>query len=185
MANQEDIRPIYHELQGYVSKAPSSDKIDYIFDAELWESANKAIEELNKITGEDYNRFKMVPKKRGQGIGWKLEMNTYRGKLAGLIARLHGEYFSSEPAPFSGMPSTVISQTQVQNQSQTQMVLDLQSKIDEQLRNLEPEDKKHIFLKKVKGALASVKDYAGALALYITTAQECGLTLKEVLELIK
>lgn len=25
MAKQEDIRPIYHELQGYVSKAPSSD----------------------------------------------------------------------------------------------------------------------------------------------------------------
>ena len=184
MAKQEDIRPIYHELQGYVSKAPSSDTTGYIQDPELWESANKAIEELNKITGEDYNRFKMVPEKKG-GVRCLLEKNTYRGKLAGLIARLHGKYFASEAAPFSGMPSTVISQTQVQSQSQTQMVLDLQSKIVEQLRNLEPGDKKHTFLEKVKGALASVKDYAGVLALYVTTAQECGLTLKELLDLIK
>jgi len=185
MAKQEDIRPIYHELQGYVSKAPSSDGVSYIHDAELWESANQAIEELNKISGEDYNRFKMVPQKRGQGTGYILEQNTYRGKLAGLIARLHGQYFASEPAPFSGMPSTVISQTQVQSQTQTQMVLNLQSKIDEQLRNLEPGDKRHTFLEKVKGALASVKDYAGVLALYITTAHEVGLTLEELLELFK
>jgi len=185
MAKQEDIRPIYHELQGYVSKAPSSDTISFLKDHELWESANQAIEELNKITGEDYNRFKMVPKKRGQGIGYLLEMNTYRGKLAGLIARLHGEYFASEAAPFKDMSSTVISQTQVQSQSQTQMVLELQSKIDEQLRDLEPGDKKHTFLGKVKGALASVKDYAGLLALYITTAQEVGLNLKELSELFK
>lgn len=149
----------------------------------LWESANQAIEELNKISGEDYNRFKMNPQ-RGQ-LGPFLNKDTYRTKLAGLIARLHGKYFASEAAPFSGMPSTVISQTQVQSQSQTQMVLDLQSKIDEQLRNLEPGDKKHTFLGKVKGALASVKDYAGVLALYITTAQEVGLTLEELLGLIK
>jgi len=183
MAKQEDIRPIYHELQGYVSKAPSSDKISTINDAELWESANQAIEELNRISGEDYNRFKMNPQ-RGQ-LGQFLNKDTYRTKLAGLIARLHGEYFTREPAPFKGMPSTVISQTQVQSQSQMQMVLDLQSKIDEQLRNLEPGDKKHTFLEKVKSALASVKDYSGVLALCFTTAQECGLTLNELLELFK
>lgn len=185
MAKQEDIRPIYHELQGYVSKAPSSDKNSTIYDAQLWESANQAIEELNKISGVDYSRFKMTPQRLGGATHMSVEKDTYRTKLAGLIARLHGEYFASEAAPFSGMPSTIISQTQVQSQSQTQMVLDLQSKIDEQLRNLEPGDKKHTFLKKVKSALASVKDYTGVLALYITTAQEVGLTLEELLDLIK
>ena len=185
MAKHEDIRPIYHELQGYVSKAPSSDKNRMIHDAEFWESANQAIDELINISGVDYSRFKMTPRRVGGSPHMSVEKDTYRTKLAGLVARLHGEYFANEPAPFSGMPSTVISQTQVQSQSQTQMVLDLQSKIDEQLLNLEPGDKKHTFLEKVKGALASVKDYAGVLALYVSTAQEVGLTLEELLGLIK
>ena len=73
----------------------------------------------------------------------------------------------------------------MQSQTQTQMVLDLQSKIDEQLRNLGPEDKRHTFLEKVKGALASVKDYAGFLSLCIKIAKEVGLTLKELSELFK
>ena len=39
----------------------------------------------------------------------------YRQKLGGLIARLHAEYFYDEPAPFAGMPSTIIQQTQSQS----------------------------------------------------------------------
>jgi len=184
MAKQEDIRPIYHELQGYLGEAPSY-KLRIIDDAALWDQVNQAIDELSRISGEDYSRFKMIPKDTGNFKRMHIEINTYRTSLSGLISRLHGKYFAREPAPFSSMPSTVFSQTQVQSQSQKQMVLDLQSKIDEQLRNLEPGDKKHTFLEKVKGALASVKDYAGVLALYITTAQEFGLTLEELSELFK
>jgi len=184
MAKQEDIRHIYHQLQGYLSKAPSGDKTGMIRDPNLWNHINQVVDELSILCDEDYNRFKIIPQ-TSRHFGPFLSKDTLQTQLAGLIARLHGKYFASEPAPFSGMPSTVISQTQVQSQSQTQMVLDLQSKIDEQLRNLEPEDKKHKFLEKVKGALASVKDYAGVLALYVTTAQEFGLTLKELVELFK
>ena len=112
---------------------------------------------------------------------------TFRNKLGGLISRLHGEYFSDEVAPFSGMPSTVISQTQQQSQSfQVQMLLEIQSKIDKQLHNLEAGDtKKRNFLEKVKGALKSVRDSTGFVALLLTTAQEFGLSVKELLELFK
>ncbi|MHC4539417.1 MAG: hypothetical protein ACYS74_06510 [Planctomycetota bacterium] len=185
MGKQEDIRPIYHELRGYLDKAPSIDKIRLISDADLWERVNQAIDELNRVSGQDYGHFRMIPRRSGQGKPWYIERDTYRTKLAGLVARLHGKYFPDESPPFGGMTSTVISPTQQQSQTQMQMVLDFQTKIDEQLRNLEPGDKKRAFLEKVKSALVSVKDYAGLLALCVTAAREFGLTLDELSELFK
>ena len=58
-------------------------------------------------------------------------------------------------------------------------------KIDEKINHLKPEDKERKFLEKVKGALASVRDYAGLIALYVATAQEFGLTIKELSELFR
>ena len=186
MAKKEEIRPIYSELQGYLSQAPGGDKIRTIYDDNLWNQVNQSIDELNRISGEEYSRFKMIPERRVDSGILILDVGTYRGNLGGLISRLHGQYFSDEVAPFSGMPSTIITQSQQQSQSiQVQMLLDFQSKIDAQLQKLEPGDKKRSFLEKVKGALASVKDYAGLIALCVTTAQKCGLTLEELLELFK
>jgi len=189
MAKKEDIRPIYKEFQGYLSQAPGEDQIRLIYDDNLWNQVNQAIDELNSISGEDYNRFKMAIKqiRHGrEGTRDVVDVGTYRAKLGGLVSRLHGQYFSDEPAPFSGMPSTVISQSQQQSQTvHIQMLLDFQSKIDAQLQKIEPGDKRRTFLEKVKEALSSVKDYAGLIALWITTARECGLTLEELLELFK
>lgn len=189
MTQKEDIRPIYQELQGYLSQAPGGDKIRIIYDDNLWEQVNQAIDELNSISGEDYNRFKMHTKQIRQGREGTcnvVDVGTYRAKLGGLISRLHGQYFSDEVAPFSSMPSTVITQTQQQSQSiQVQMLLEFRDKITEKIDQLDAGDNKRKFLEKVKGALASVRDYAGLIALYVTTAQEFGLTLKELLELIK
>ncbi len=117
MASKEDIKPIYAEFRGYLSEAPSGGKIDSIYDADLWEQVNQAIDELNRISGEDYNRFKITPQRTQHGIRLSVEKDTYRGKLGGLISRLHGEYFSNELSPLGGEPSTVISQTQQQSQS--------------------------------------------------------------------
>jgi len=179
MAKQDDIRPIYYELRGCYEAAPSGDKTPIMKDENIWEHVNRAIDELDRVSGKDYNQFKMVPQRKPAGLC--LDKDTYRNKLAALISRLYGEYFQNdELPPFSNMPSTIISQTQMQSQTQTQMLFDFRDKIDEQLRKLEPGDKRHTFLEKVKGALASVKDYAGLLALCVTTAKECGLTLEEI-----
>ena len=84
------------------------------------------------------------------------------------------------------MPSTVISQTQQQSQSfQVQMLLEIQSKIDEKLHELESEDKKRGFLEKVKGALTSARNTSELVTLLLAMAQEFGLTIKELLELFK
>lgn len=189
MTKKEDIRPIYQELQGYLSQAPGGDKIRLIYDDNLWEQVNQVIDELNSISGEDYNRFKMTTKQIRQGREGMLnvvDVGTYRAKLGGMISRLHGQYFSDEVAPFSGMPSTVISQTQQQSQSfQVQLLLEIQSKIDEQLHKLEPEDEKRGFLDKVKGALKSVRNATELITLILATGQEFGLTIDELKELFK
>jgi len=60
MAEKEDIRPIYSELQGYLSQAPNGkiELITYTKGKGLWEQVNETIDELSKITGNDYSRFK-------------------------------------------------------------------------------------------------------------------------------
>jgi len=182
MAEKEKIRPIYSELQGYLSQAPAtSAKWPYIDDSNMWGQVNSTIDELNGIANASYDQFKLALRD-GSDV---LLTATYRAKLGGLISRLHGEYFFDEAAPFSGMPSTVITQTQQQSQSQTQMLIDFTSKIDEEIYKLEPGDKKRTFLEKVKGALGSVRDYAGLIALYLTTAKELGITLEELSQLFR
>ena len=185
MTNKEEVRPIYAELQGYLFQAPKTNKINGIYDSNLWEHANQAIEELSKVSGKDYSRFKMTPKRRQSGR-LCIDTDTYRAKIGGLISRLHAEYFSDEPDPFSETPSTVMSQIQQHSQSfQVELLLQVQSKIDEQLHKLEPGDKKRSFLEKVKGALKSVRNTAELIALILATGQEFGLTLEELKELFK
>ena len=113
---KEQVRPIYSELQGYLSQAPARDK-GLIFEASIWEQHNQTIDELNTVTGKNYDRYKVEVR----SIDWNrtmrrvIDSQSYRIKLGGLVSRLHGEYFSDEPPPFSGMPSTVITQHQIQN----------------------------------------------------------------------
>lgn len=182
MVDKEKIRTSYSELQGLLSQAPPVKDKNGVYRSvsnEVLDHLHHVIDELNSVSKEDYSRFKM------RTGGWT-DYLLYRTKLSGLISRLHGEYFSDEPAPFSGMPSTVISQTQQQSQSfQIQMLLEIQSKIDEKLHELEPEDKKRGFLEKVKGALSSVNNAAGLIALILSTGQQFDLTIKELLELFK
>ena len=190
MVDKEKVKPIYSELQGYLSQAPKDRNIRSSDTPEggLWGQVNKTIDELNKVTGKDYNRYRMVPKRNDYHdiTTYSIHIDAYRTGLGGLISRLHAEYFSNEPAPFSGMPSTIISQTQQQSQSfQVQMLLEIQSKIDEKIYELEPEDKKRGFLEKVKGALTSARNTSELVTLLLAMAQEFGLTIKELLELFK
>ena len=188
MVDKKKIKGIYGVLQGYLAQAP--DIKDTIYSEDLWKQANTTIDELSQILSENFEQYKIVPTQtrhpRSDKTSTFVNASVYRTKINGLIMWLHGIYFPDEASPFGGSPSTVVSQFQQQNQSiQVQMLLDFQSKIDEKINQLEPGDKKRKFLEKVKGALTSVRDYAGLIALYVTTAQEFGLTLKELLEIFK
>ena len=188
MADKEKIRPIYSELQGYLSQAPViKDSIFSITDADLWESVNQTIEELSRVSDENYDRFKIVSKTGGPEPEYEyqyVEKDTYRTKLGGLISRLHGKYFSNEPAPFSGMPSTVISQTQQQSQSvYVQMLLEVNSKIEQKLPKFAEGTKERTFLQKVKGSLSSIKNATGLITHLMNMAKECGLSVDDLKDL--
>ncbi|MBU1557393.1 hypothetical protein KKC45_00305, partial [Patescibacteria group bacterium] len=156
---KEKIRPIYSELQGYLSQAPEfipgRERISN--GVEIINQLNSSIEELEEISGNDYSRYKETIKTSTSGSLRYFELLGYRSSLGGLISRLHGEYFSDENPPFSGMPSTVINQHQNQNQiTYIQVLLEIQSKIDSEIPKFETGSNERTFLEKLKQSLSGV-----------------------------
>ena len=120
---KEEIRSLYAELQGYLSQIPDDvTASSWTQDQSLWNRLNYVIDQLNHLTGKDYSRFKANPEyqtvTRNASPYATMRYSTYKASLGGLIAKLHVEYFrDEEEPPFRTMPSTVINQTQTQNQS--------------------------------------------------------------------
>ncbi|KKT77084.1 MAG: hypothetical protein UW73_C0028G0009 [Microgenomates group bacterium GW2011_GWB1_44_8] len=187
---KEKIRPIYSELQGYLAQAPKLENpLDRSSDKTLWTQVNNTINELNGVSAKNYDSFKLDPEfmdQRGMIPHHYIKISAYRMKLGGLIARLHAEYFSDEPAPFSGMPTTIISQTQQQNQSfQIQMLLEIQSRIDEKIPKFDEDSKEKKFLEKIKESLASVGNVSQLIALLLRVGKDIGLTVDQIFNIFK
>jgi hypothetical protein len=97
---KDQIRPIYFELQGYLSQAPEREK-GSIFEKEVWIQHNQTIDELEKVTSKKYDRYRIHP----ETVNWNgvarqtITTQAYRTILGGLISRLHGEYFPDEKSP--------------------------------------------------------------------------------------
>lgn len=181
MNNQlkDKVRPIYSELQGYLSQAPIiKESYDTTDDKSLWQQFNNTIDELNSITGKDYSKFRITPLREQSEY---IRISEYRTKVSGLISRLHAEYFTGELAPFSGSPATIITQNQTQQQSMhLVMLLEVQSKIDEKLNKNEVEGEEKNFLQTLKSALSTVKDTTQLVQLILSTAKSFGITLDQL-----
>ena len=121
---KKKLRPLYNELQGYLSQTPTSTDVNaLLFERSQWEHVNTAIDSLNAATGTNYDQFKIIETRDSDGYVNDVRLSTLRTKLGGLISRLHAEYFSDELPPFSGSPSsprTVINNQNSQQQSQQQ-----------------------------------------------------------------
>lgn len=183
MADKQAIRPIYSELQGYLAQAPDP-KSGSISDEAFWSQYNDSIQQLNSLTGKNYDRFQIIPL-NGQ-LGPFIVKDTYRQKLGGLIAHLHGEYFSDEPAPFAEMPSTIITQSQNQNQAvHIQLLLEVSDLINEKLGKFQDGSKEKTFLEKIKASLSSVKNVSQLVSLLLTTAHQLGITIEQLFNLFK
>jgi hypothetical protein len=179
--NKEKIKPLYSEFQGYLSQAPDSkNPNDTIFNESLWNQYNETLDLLRGISGEDYSRFKIQPEK-DEDITF-IYIATYRQKLSGLISHLHGRYFSDELPPFSGMPTTVITQTQQQNQS-IQMLLEIQDQIDKKIADLPEESKERKFLEKFKGTLGSISNVTQLLSQMFKIAKDFGLDINSFMKI--
>jgi hypothetical protein len=187
MDNKLAIKTIYCELQGYLTHAPVNDKTSSIHDPAFWEQYNSSIAELNKVTGKDYNKFILTPRRGGGESHYLyLEKDTYRQKLSGLIAHLYGEYFSDEVAPFKEMPSTIITQSQNQNQSvHVQMILEVSDLIHDKLSKVQEGSKEKTFLEKIKSSLSTVKDVGQLISLIMATAHELSIPIQELAKLFR
>src|SRR5579862_5594097 len=174
--DKKKIRPFYSELQGYLSQAPTVQAKPYLYrdEGNEWEQVNTVIEQLNTITGNNFDRFK-ITLERDKDI---LSVTIYRSKLGGIISYLHGEYFFDEPAPFSGMPNNVITNNlnQQQSQQQTMIVtlLELQSKIDKKLTETTDEKQKS-FLQKLKDQLTMIVTVTQLIQQILTLIHESGI----------
>jgi len=176
---KEKIRPLYSELQGYLSQAPI-DKTpnETVWDKSLWEQYNDSIKLLSETSNDDHSRFLIKPEIGD--LGPFIYISSYRQKLGGLISNLHGKYFSDEQAPFSGMPSTIISQSQQQDQS-VQMYLNIQSKIDHALRDVENGSQEKGFLEKFKNTLSTASNVNELFKLCFNLAKEYGIGISTLL----
>lgn len=180
---KEQVRPLYSELQGYLSQAPGeASRQTEFYEESNWGAFHSTISELNTLTGKNYDKFKVTPLHAGGGSQF-VRVTEYRTKLSGLISRLHGEYFSDEREPFSGMPSTIITQTQNQSQN-IQILLEIQSVIDKNLTTVEDPTEKS-FLQKIKDSLSSVKNITELLNLILATGSSMGLTVEQISKLFK
>jgi hypothetical protein len=177
------IRPIYQELQDYLSQIPLP-KYSYenLESHEIWERVNSAIDELQRITGNDFSKFKITAQIQYEGEQIiKVNIVVLRTAIHGLIGRLHGEYFPEEPRPFGGSPSTVISQTQSQEQTtNVNLILAFQEQLIQRLNDEKLTRPERSFLENVKEGLATVKSYAQLLQLVLSTAKALNLDLNMV-----
>ena len=187
LEQKQRIRSIYGELQGYLREAPNVGEhgISTTEDDVLWEMVSKAIDELNNVSGINYDKFKITGIKRGQFNNLYIYISEYRTKLGGLIARLHHTYFSDEPAPFSGMPSTSITlhNRQEQNQNQT-MFLELKDQIEKKIKEL-PDGNEKSFLEKLKSGIGTVKDFTALIILISKLGKEYGIGMGDLANLFR
>lgn len=178
------IRPIYNQLQGLLGQVPPVKDKEYLYenDKVLWERFNESIDELNSLKVNDYLKFKIEPKIDNGHIS--MSSTSFRTSAGSLISRLHGDFFADEPAPFSGSPSTVISQTQFQTQH-IALLLEMNSFVEKKLSDENLEQIEKNFLQKIKEVLPTVKTSIELMNLIFTTAHTCELNLDSLQKIFR
>ena len=184
MDERKKVRPIYSELQGYLSQCPEIGEHGNAVtrDDSLWRQYNSTIDELNTLTGNDFNKFKVTGLKHTQ-LGTHLLVTELRTKLGSLVARLHGTYFSDEPAPFSGMPSTTITLSNQQHQLQQQSALiEFRTTLEKKAATM-PESKERSFLTELKDGIGTIKDFSSLMLLIAELAGKYGISIAALAKL--
>ncbi len=177
------VKPFYGELMGYLSQAPSHEKVAFIRNISLATQLHNCIDQLNQITGQDFGRFKVAVHLYGDSSF--IENTEYRSKLNGLIMNLHAQFFSDEPTPFSGSANTVVHQNQSQSQTaqaQIVMLLETQNLINEKLQRVQDEKEKG-FLEALKSKLTTIKNVTDLITAIISAATSFGLTIEQLKKL--
>lgn len=174
MKNEKDkVKPIYQELQGFLSQTPLPKNNYDRLTEDSWDLVNQSIDKLNQETSKDYNKFRIEPE-IVDGIA-KVYVTVFRQKLGGLIDYLHAEYFEEDQRPFSGQPSTIVSQNQTQNMS-VQLYVQFGMELQKAMERAETEEEKS-FLKDISGKIETVKTFIEFILLVTNLAVKHGITM--------
>lgn len=147
-----------------------------IHEESVWMQYNAAVNSLNEVSGEDYSHFCIKAEQSPGSTKPSINIIAYKQKLGGLISRLHGEYFSEEPNPLDGVPSTVIAQSQQQGQSvHIQMLFEMQDIIDKKIPNYPEGSKEKSFLQKLKDSLRYISNVKEIFQTIFKMAKDSGL----------
>lgn len=178
-----EIKSLYAEFMGILSQTPTAKDQVAIYDNQIWEQYNNSVKKLSEISKKDYSNFVIRVESTEYRVEY-IDTATYRSKLGGLISKLHAEYFDNLPEPFSGKPSTVINLSQNQNQQIIfQLVLDVQSKIDEKLPSLPEGSKEKTFFQKLKGSLNATTGVIDLINKIFVFAKESGVSTDQLMKL--
>lgn len=177
---QDKIRPIYSELKGILSQAPSSSGYLHNDRRILWERLNELIKNLLEITqDEQFNSLIIQPAFTGDGET-TVTIDEYRTKVSGLISRLHGTYFAIEDEPFSGKPSTIVSQTSTQSQNVSiQIYVELGMQIQKALEKADTPAEKSL-VEKLKSQIMTVKSFVDFGLLLNSLASQYGISAERL-----
>ena len=95
--DKNNVRPIYRKLQRCLLQTSRPIELyDDMTEESIWIQYNDLIDNLNNTTGDNYDKFKVVPEGDKEPT---LKLTVYRDKLGGLINHLRTKYFPDEPEP--------------------------------------------------------------------------------------
>ncbi len=179
------LKAIYSELRGYLAQAPEVEGGIYdLYEEPVWKQYNETVNQLSEISGKDYSRFCIEPSCSSTSGRYYMNIIVYKNNLGGLISRLREEYFSDEPDPLDEAPSTVIAQSQRQEQSvDIQMVIELADIINEKIGKYDEGSKEKGFLQKLKSLRTSISNTKQLLQTIFKLAKDCGLNMNEAFEI--
>ncbi|MFC1810380.1 hypothetical protein ACFLZH_02675 [Patescibacteria group bacterium] len=178
---KEKLRPVYQELNGLYSSSPTPDKQTTISDSPFWEYYHSIIDEIEEITGEKYDKYRMSVNRTDYPGGDFIHVITYHQKLSGLISRLYGKFFSTELNPLTSEPSTQTTINQIQSQSQN-IVIDFKQTVEEKIPKTTDSNEKN-FLTTLKDKLTGIKNVTHLIKTIISTARDFGIGLEQMINL--
>jgi|SRR3989344_2660235 len=187
MDDKIKIRPILEELKGYLSVAPSPENKSRIFDAELWNQYNSAVDELNSLNDSHdfYEKFRLRPQNENINGHYRTVIKTqdYLSKLSGLIKRIQAEYFSDE-SNGSAVATTIINANQTQFQKQEQgIIVDLAMFIATRKSDYIEGTPERDFLNKLGETIKSANNIIDIIKSVFIVGKEFGLTLASILKI--
>lgn len=183
MEIKNQVRPLLGRLEGYLKNPPLGISGD-IYESTVWEQYNRSIQELNNVTGEDFDGFLLHPKLSLYGQHEQIvSSETFKFSLSGLIEELKAHYFNDE-LKSDNNTGIHISQSQSQTQEMhIQILLDMQSLIDQKMQKFPNACKERTFLEQAKGTLSGVKDVSDLLTKTISIAKSVGISVAELYQI--